>query len=33
VKIHVGRVFKKLGAAGRTETIRKALERGIVHLT
>lgn len=32
VKIHVGHILKKLGAAGRTEAIRMALERGIVHL-
>jgi DNA-binding NarL/FixJ family response regulator len=32
VKVHAGRIFKKLGAAGRTEAIRMALERGIVHL-
>ena len=32
VKVHTGHVFKKLGAAGRTEAIRIALERGIVHL-
>jgi two-component system NarL family response regulator len=32
VKVHTGHIFKKLGAAGRTEAIRKALERGIVHL-
>jgi len=32
VKVHIGRILKKLGAAGRTEAIRKALERGIVHL-
>jgi two-component system NarL family response regulator len=33
VKVHVRHVFKKLGAGGRTEAIRIALERGIVHLT
>jgi DNA-binding NarL/FixJ family response regulator len=32
IKVHVGRILKKLGAAGRTEAIRIALERGIVHL-
>jgi len=32
VKVHTRRIFKKLGAAGRTDAIRKALERGIVHL-
>jgi two-component system, NarL family, response regulator len=32
VKVHARRMFKKLGAAGRTEAIRMALERGIVHL-
>jgi DNA-binding NarL/FixJ family response regulator len=32
IKVHIGRILKKLGAAGRTEAIRMALERGIVHL-
>lgn len=32
VKVHTGHVFKKLGANGRTEAIRIALERGVVHL-
>ena len=32
VKVHMGRVFKKLGAAGRTEAVRIALKRGFVHL-
>jgi DNA-binding NarL/FixJ family response regulator len=32
VKIHVGHILKKLGVTGRTEAIRVALERGIVHL-
>ena len=32
VKIHVRNVLKKLGAGGRTEAIRIALDRGIVHL-
>jgi DNA-binding NarL/FixJ family response regulator len=32
VKIHVGHIFRKLGVTGRTEAIRVALERGIVHL-
>ena len=32
VKVHTAHIFKKLGAAGRTEVIRIALERGIVHL-
>lgn len=32
VKIHVGHILNKLGAAGRTAAIRTALERGIVHL-
>ena len=32
VKVHVRHVFKKLGVGGRTEAIRIALERGIVHL-
>jgi DNA-binding NarL/FixJ family response regulator len=33
VKVHVGHILDKLGAGGRTEAIRIALERGIVHLT
>ena len=33
VKVHISHVLKKLGAGGRTEAIRIALERGIVHLT
>ena len=33
VKVHVGHILKKLGAGGRTEAIRIALERGIVHLS
>lgn len=33
VKVHVGHILNKLGASGRTEAIRVALERGIVHLT
>ena len=33
VKVHVGHILKKLGAGGRAEAIRIALERGIVHLT
>ena len=32
IKVHIGRILKKLGAAGRTEAIRMALERGMVHL-
>lgn len=32
VKVHSGHIFKKLGASGRTNAIRIALERGIVHL-
>jgi two-component system NarL family response regulator len=32
VKIHAGRLCKKLGVAGRTEAVRVALERGLVHL-
>jgi DNA-binding NarL/FixJ family response regulator len=32
VKVHVGHALKKLGVTGRTEAIRVALERGIVHL-
>jgi two-component system NarL family response regulator len=32
VKIHVGHILKKLGVTGRTEAIRIALQRGIVHL-
>ena len=31
-KVHIGRLLKKLSARGRTEAIRIALERGIVHL-
>jgi len=33
IKVHTGHVFKKLGATGRTEAIRIALERGIIHLS
>jgi two-component system NarL family response regulator len=33
VKVHVRHILKKLGAGGRTDAIRVALERGIVHLT
>ena len=33
VKVHIRHVLKKLGAGGRAEAIRIALERGIVHLT
>ena len=33
VKVHICHVLKKLGAGGRAEAIRIALERGIVHLT
>ena len=33
VKVHISHVFKKLGAGGRADAIRIALERGIVHLT
>ena len=33
VKVHIRHVLKKLAAGGRTEAIRIALERGIVHLT
>jgi len=32
VKVHIGRILKKLGARGRMEAIRIALERGIAHL-
>lgn len=32
VKVHIGHILKKLSAAGRTDAIRIALERGIVHL-
>jgi two-component system NarL family response regulator len=32
VKVHAGHVFRKLGASGRAEAIRIALERGVVHL-
>ena len=33
VKVHTRHILDKLGAGGRTEAIRIALERGIVHLT
>jgi two-component system, NarL family, response regulator len=33
VKVHIRHILKKLGAGRRTEAIRIALERGIVHLT
>src|ERR1700748_1098708 len=33
VKVHVGHILKKLNVSGRSEAIRMALERGIVHLT
>jgi two-component system NarL family response regulator len=33
VKVHVGHILKKLAVTGRSEAIRTALERGIVHLT
>jgi two-component system NarL family response regulator len=33
VKVHVGHILKKLTVTGRSEAIRTALERGIVHLT
>jgi two-component system NarL family response regulator len=33
VKVHIRHLLKKLGAGGRAEAIRIALERGIVHLT
>lgn len=33
VKVHLGSIFKKLGAAGRTEAVRIALDRGLVHLS
>ena len=33
VKVHISHVLKKLGAGGRADVIRIALERGIVHLT
>lgn len=32
VKVHTGHIFRKLGAAGRTEAVRIALERGFVHI-
>ena len=32
-KVHLGRVFEKLGAGGRTEAVRIALTRGFVHLS
>ena len=33
VKVHISHVLKKLGAGGRADAIRIALQRGIVHLT
>jgi two-component system NarL family response regulator len=33
VKVHVGHILRKLNVSGRSEAIRMALERGIVHLT
>ena len=33
VKVHVRHLLRKLGAGGRGEAVRIALERGIVHLT
>jgi len=33
VKVHVRHLLRKLGASGRAEAIRIALDRGIVHLT
>lgn len=32
VKVHFGNIMRKLGASGRSEAIRVALERGLVHL-
>jgi DNA-binding NarL/FixJ family response regulator len=32
VKIHLKRVFEKLGVAGRTKAVTVALQRGIIHL-
>jgi len=32
VKVHVSHILQKLGASGRTDAIRIALERGIVHI-
>lgn len=32
VKVHAGHIFAKLGANGRADAIRLALERGVVHL-
>jgi two-component system NarL family response regulator len=32
VKVHLNSIFNKLGVAGRTEAVRMALERGILHL-
>ena len=32
VKVHVGHILNKLSASGRTQAVRIALERGIVHL-
>jgi DNA-binding NarL/FixJ family response regulator len=33
VKVHLNHIFRKLGVDGRTQAIRRALERGIVHLS
>jgi two-component system, NarL family, response regulator len=33
VKVHAGRIFKKLRVNGRTAAVRIALERGLVHLS
>jgi DNA-binding NarL/FixJ family response regulator len=32
VKFHVSSLFTKLGAGNRTEAVRLAMERGLVHL-
>jgi DNA-binding NarL/FixJ family response regulator len=32
VKFHVSSVFSKLGASNRTEAVRLAVQRGLVHL-
>jgi DNA-binding NarL/FixJ family response regulator len=32
VKVHIGHILEKLGAGGRAEAVRIALERGIAHL-
>ena len=33
VKVHLNRIFRKLGVEGRTQAIRRALERGILRMS